>query len=123
MGHRIAMNRNSKNIFFVFSLIIVAPMYADPCDADFAKFCASVVPGDGRRLECLAEHASQVNSECLSDRKPAMEAFGYIPKEQDAIPPTPLYYREQPKNSAQDERSLSAPDCSGWDWYSSSCRH
>jgi hypothetical protein len=34
------------------------------CAADFAKYCANVPDGCGRRMQCLKAHESEVSSQC-----------------------------------------------------------
>jgi hypothetical protein len=34
------------------------------CAADFAKYCANVPDGCGRRMQCLKAHESDVSSQC-----------------------------------------------------------
>ncbi|MDE2595017.1 MAG: cysteine rich repeat-containing protein [Burkholderiales bacterium] len=37
---------------------------AEACKDDAAKLCPGVKPGEGRIMECLKEHKSEVSSEC-----------------------------------------------------------
>lgn len=34
------------------------------CAADQKKFCANVKPGEGRIVECLADHAEKLSAPC-----------------------------------------------------------
>jgi len=35
------------------------------CQDDFKKFCASVAPGGGRIIACLAQHKDKLSPACL----------------------------------------------------------
>jgi hypothetical protein len=46
-----------------------AALAADhPCKADAQKFCAGVQPGQGRILQCLAQHEADLSPECKQKR-------------------------------------------------------
>ena len=47
-----------------------------PCAADVQKFCKDVKPGEGRVIECLKSHQSELSQACSS-----MLAKGPKPKE------------------------------------------
>jgi len=42
------------------------------CQDDFKKFCASVTPGGGRIIACLAQHKDKLSPACLK----VVEAHG-----------------------------------------------
>lgn len=42
------------------------PGVRKPCSTEEKKFCAQIVPGQGRILECLKSHRKQLSSECHS---------------------------------------------------------
>ena len=48
------------------------------CKADHEKFCANLTPGDGRRHECMEQHAAELSSECKAAREAARETWKKI---------------------------------------------
>jgi hypothetical protein len=42
------------------------PAMRKACEADYHRSCATVLPGGGRILKCLADHESDLTPECRS---------------------------------------------------------
>jgi hypothetical protein len=53
-----------------FAFLSSFPAYAQTaaeraaCEDDYKKFCAGVLPGDNRIIECLAGHLQSLSAEC-----------------------------------------------------------
>lgn len=56
------------------------------CEADKAKFCGDIEPGDGRLVACMVEHEKDLSEECrgVLGRKKAAVAAGHHGKGGDA---------------------------------------
>jgi hypothetical protein len=48
------------------------------CKADREKFCADLQPGEGKRHECMEQHAAELTPECKAAREVAKEAWKKI---------------------------------------------
>ncbi len=44
---------------------------ASKCDDDMEKFCVSIIPGEGRILDCLEKHSRDVSERCKNAIKDA----------------------------------------------------
>lgn len=61
-------------IFLAFIIAAIAyPALAQPsaavrqaCEADYHRFCATVIPGDGRILRCLTDRDKDLAPDCRS---------------------------------------------------------
>jgi Cysteine rich repeat len=52
----------------VFLCAATAAAADHPCEADVQKFCAGVQPGQGRVLQCLAQHEADLSAACKQKR-------------------------------------------------------
>ena len=57
----------------VVAALIAFPAFAQPgaavrqaCQADYQRFCATVLPGGGRILKCLTDHDKDLSPDCRS---------------------------------------------------------
>jgi Golgi apparatus protein 1 len=57
---------------FAIAMVLVFPVRAfaadHPCRADVERFCAGVQPGQGRIVECLQQHESDLSAACKEKR-------------------------------------------------------
>ena len=76
------IKRYAIPIFTALALICAGAASAQPagggvreaCMADFQKFCGSVQPGGGARMQCMKQHASQLSNGCKSAIAARMKA-------------------------------------------------
>jgi hypothetical protein len=58
------------------------------CGQDLRRFCYGVQPGEGRLIQCLASHRSELSPACIS-RLAARPAFGVVARSQNLQSPDP----------------------------------
>lgn len=56
-------------LLFLFSLIFISNLWANPCLNDQQKFCPEIDPGKGQIMKCLDEHQGSLSSQCQSEVK------------------------------------------------------
>jgi hypothetical protein len=59
-----------RNIVIALGAVVASAAGAaeHPCKADAEKFCAGVQPGQGRIVQCLAQHEADLSPECKQKR-------------------------------------------------------
>ena len=59
-----------RNIVIALGAVLASAAAADehPCKADVEKFCAGLQPGQGRIVQCLAQHEADLSPECRQKR-------------------------------------------------------
>jgi hypothetical protein len=77
-----------------------------PCSADIARFCPKVPIGDGRRINCLADHLQKLAPDCKK-RVPLLKKLFEFGKEQEAK--TQQYLKTHPNSGIVPPQSNVAP--------------
>src|SRR5271157_3252067 len=59
------------------------------CGQDLHRFCYGVQPGEGRLIQCLSSHRSQLSPACLSRLAAARPTLGAVASSQNTQSPGP----------------------------------